>query len=563
MGRATLAEKESMMSLHPHLPAPVPADTAATARAAFRRGNAYMQLRDTLGPLITDRALLALYSHEGRPVLSPGTLATVTVLQYAEGLSDAQAAEAVRSRIDWKYLLGLPLADAGFDSSVLSEFRTRLVEQGAEAQLLTLLLERFREAGMVRAGGTQRTDATQVLAAVRDLNRLEVVRETVRAALNALAVAAPTWLVAHADPAWTERYDDAWGGPGRRLTERQRDRLLLVIGQDGVTLLTAVAAARDETTWSWLERIPAIATLRRVWEQQYRQEGDRLIWREAADLPAAADLVCSPYDVEARYSEKRGTGWTGYKAHYTESCDPDQPHLITQVTTTPATTPDVLVTDAIQEDLVTQDLTPATQLVDSGYLATVTLQSSADRGIRVVGPLERESSWQTRAGKGYGREAFTLDWEAKEATCPQGKRSSSWRSTTTRGGAAAIQVHFKVADCGVCPVREACTRADRRSLSFPPQPLYALRQEALAQQHTAAFRTEYRQRAGIEGTISEAIRTAGLRHARYQGAARTHLQHVLIATGMNLRRVAAFLQGRPRAATRRPAFARVLAAASP
>jgi len=552
-----------MMSLHPHLPAPVPAETVAAARAAFRRGNAYLQLRDSLGPLITDRDLLALYSHEGRSVLSPGALATVTLLQYAEDLTDIQAADAVRSRIDWKYLLGLPLADAGFDASVLSEFRTRLVERGAEERLLTLLLERFRAVGMVRAGETQHTDATHVLAVVRDLNRLPLVRTTMFAALNALAVAAPTWLAAHADPAWTERYDHTWGGPGRRLTEKQRDRLLLAIGQDGVTLLAAVVAAREETTWSWLERIPVIATLRQVWEQQYCQEDDRLTWRETAELPAAAELVCSPYEVEARYSEKRGQGWTGYKAHYTETCEPDQPHLITQVTTTLATTQDMLVTDAIQQALGEQNLTPATHLVDSGYLDTETLPTSAKRGIRIVGPLQRSTSWQERAENGYGQEAFTLDWEAKEATCPQGKRSSSWRPTTTRNGDATIQVHFKLADCSVCPVRAACTRADRRSLGFLPQPLYAIRQEALAYQETAAFREEYRPRAGIEGTLSLAVRTAGLRQARYRGEAKVHLQHVLTAAGLNLRRVAAFLQGHTPAETRQPAFARVLLAASP
>lgn len=120
------------MSLH-STSRPVPADTAAAARPAFRRDNAYVHLRDTLGSLITDRDRLTLYCHEGHPMLSPGTLATVTLLQYAEGLSDAQAAQAIRSRIDWEYLLGLPLADAGFDSSVLSKFRTWLVEQGAEA----------------------------------------------------------------------------------------------------------------------------------------------------------------------------------------------------------------------------------------------------------------------------------------------------------------------------------------------------------------------------------------------------------------------------------------------
>ena len=221
------------------------------------------------------------------------------------------------------------------------------------------------------------------------------------------------------------------------------------------------------------------------------------------------------------------------------------------------------MTDAIQQALGEQNLTPATHLVDSGYLDTKTLPTSAERGIRIVGPLQRGTSWQDRAGNGYGQEALTLDWEAKEATCPQGKRSSSWRPTTTRNGDATIQVHFKLADCSVCPVRAACTRADRRSLGFLPQPLYAIRQEALAYQETAAFREEYRPRPGIEGTLSLAVRTAGLRQARYRGEAKVHLHHVLTAAGLNLRRVAAFLQGHTPAETRQPAFARVLLATSP
>src|SRR5918911_1398436 len=127
-------------------------------------------------------------------------------MQVREGLSDRQAAEAVRARIDWKYLLGLELTDPGFDHSVLCEFRDRLLTGGAPERLLERVLEVCRELGVLKARGRQRTDATHVLAAVRKLNRLELVAETLRAALNATAAAAPDWLRELAPPAWYERY---------------------------------------------------------------------------------------------------------------------------------------------------------------------------------------------------------------------------------------------------------------------------------------------------------------------------------------------------------------------
>ncbi|MEU8971175.1 transposase [Streptomyces monashensis] len=130
----------------------------------------------------------------GRPGWSPGRLALVTVLQFAENLTDRAAAHRVRYGMDLKYALGLELDDPGFDASVLSEFRTRPVEHGLEEKVLDLLLTALKDRGLVKAGGKQRTDSTRVLAALRDLNRLEPAGETPRAALETLACAAPDWL---------------------------------------------------------------------------------------------------------------------------------------------------------------------------------------------------------------------------------------------------------------------------------------------------------------------------------------------------------------------------------
>src|SRR5215216_5449016 len=138
------------MSLHPQATYPIPEDTQRVARAAFPRGNIYMQVADRLGTLYHDTQFAALFPTRGQPAEAPARLALVTVLQFIEGLSDRRAADAVRGRIDWKYALGLALTDAGFDHTVLSEFRTRLVKGRAEQGLLDTLLERVQEAGLLK-----------------------------------------------------------------------------------------------------------------------------------------------------------------------------------------------------------------------------------------------------------------------------------------------------------------------------------------------------------------------------------------------------------------------------
>src|SRR3954468_12771646 len=145
------------MSLQPRPPPPVPEDTARVAHAAFPRGNPYLRLRDELGTLFGDDDFADLYPRRGQPALSPWRLALVTILQFREDLSDRRAADAVRARIDWKYLLGLELDDPGFDASVLCEFRSRLLAGEAEERLLEQLLDRCKTMGLVQAGGRQRT----------------------------------------------------------------------------------------------------------------------------------------------------------------------------------------------------------------------------------------------------------------------------------------------------------------------------------------------------------------------------------------------------------------------
>lgn len=254
------------MSLEPRADQGVPELTARVVRAAFPKGALAVRIREALGPLFEDEAFAGAFPARGRPAVSPGALALVSVLQYAEGLTDRQAADQVRARMDWKFLLGLELDDPGFDPSVLSLFRSRLVKHGLEQKTLELVLERLRALGLLKAGGRQRTDSTHVLVAVRTLNRMEFVGETLRAALEALAVAAPVWLSGLVPAEWAERYgprvDDYRFPKGEEIREQWSQQ----VGRDGFFLLEAVYGPAAP---AWLREIDAVQVLRQSWVQQY------------------------------------------------------------------------------------------------------------------------------------------------------------------------------------------------------------------------------------------------------------------------------------------------------
>src|SRR5216684_7000013 len=194
------------MSLKSHGLESIPEETRQLVERLCPKGTTVTQLRDELGPIYSDEQFAHLFAHRGRAAEAPWRLALVTVLQAIEGLTDRQAAEAVHTRIDWLYALALPLDDPGFDYSILSDFRQRLLEAQAHDLILEPILQLCRQRGWLKAHGKQRTDATAVLARVRALSSLESVGESLRAALNALAQQEPEWLSAHLNPQWFERY---------------------------------------------------------------------------------------------------------------------------------------------------------------------------------------------------------------------------------------------------------------------------------------------------------------------------------------------------------------------
>jgi transposase len=546
------------MCLHPHPIDPIPEDTAQVARAAFPKGCFAMQVRDVLGTIYDDDAFRTVYPTRGTSASAPWRLMLVTVFQYAENLTDRQAADAVAARIDWKYALSLPLAAPGFDFSVLHDFRERVVTGDPAALILDPLLARCRALDLLTAGGKQRTDSTHVIGAVRTLNRLEVVGETMRHALNVVAAIDPAWVRAHCPSHWVDRYGPRIQAARLAKTAAECARLVVEIGQDGqhlMTLLTPPDAPED------LRHCSAIGILRMVWQQQYIHEPNGTMrWRADAELPPPAALIVTPYDPDARYARKRETRWTGTTVHLTETCDdPDRPNLITHVSSTPASTRDREQTEAITADLVADALAPEQHLVDGGYSDAEIIVASEAQGIDLVTRVQENQQWQAQAAAGFDADAFEIDWGTETVRCPAGRRSTSWKPGVDRDRTAIITVGFARTTCRRCPLKEQCTRATHRVLTIHRQAAQEALTRARARQTTEAFKRLYAMRAGVEGTIAQGVSVCGLRYARYRGLPKTYLQHVASAAAMNLIRIVAWL-GHPTHALPCPsAFQRAMA----
>ena len=489
----------------------------------------------------------------------------MTILQFREDLPDRRAAEAVRARIDWKYLLGLELTDPGFDHSVLCEFRSRLLAGGAEERLLGKLLEACQARGLLKARGRQRTDSTRVLASIRALNRLELVGETLRAALNELATVAPDWLRAAAPEAWYKRYAHRVEDGRLPQATAEREAYARAVGEDGFALLDRLD---EPATPEGLGRLPAVELLRQVWARQFVREGGAppgggsVRPRGKGDPLPSAEPVESPYDPQARFRTRSGTSWTGYVVHLTETCEDDKVNLLTHALTTVATVHEARCTAAIHQALAGKGLTPGEHLVDAAYVdAELLVRGRKELGIELLGPPRPNPSWQGKVEGGHTIDRFDIGWDEQRVRCPQGKLSSAWSPQLDQAGTSYISVWFRKADCAACTARPLCTQAGHqaRHLKLQPRAEHEALKAARERLATKEGQRRYAPRAGIEGTLSQGVRAFGLRRARYRGLAKTHLQHGATAAAINLARVGDWFRTVPRAATRTSRFAALAA----
>jgi hypothetical protein len=388
-----------------------------------------------------------------------------------------------------------------------------------------------------------------VQSAARELSWLEPVGETLRSALNAAAAIAPSWLGSVAAPEWFEHYGTPLQESRFPKSRARRAGVGERIGADGMFLLQAAWSPQAPPEVRWLE---AVEILRRAWVQHFEVVEGMVRRRGPKDIPPGAMRVVTPYGPQARGSVKRDIVWNGYKVHFTETCEPDTPNMITQVITTPAPVSDGRMAAVVHARLAETGRLPAEHWVDAGYVSAGALAAARrDHSIELHGPLAGNTSAQ--ASGPHGQDAFTIDWEKQQVTCPNGVTSTQWRNGQSQQSLPVIRVRFSPAGCRPCPaLRDSVSspKAERREISPRHRDEYEAAQQARALQQTDEWKKRYQVRAGIEGTISQGVLAFGLRRSRCRGPAKTSLQRQLTGAAINLTRIDAWLTSTARARTR-------------
>jgi transposase len=332
--------------------------------------------------------------------------------------------------------------------------------------------------------------------------------------------------------------------------------LIQQTGQDGQWLIELLS--REQTTSS-LRELAEVKVLEQVWQQQVELVEGLLTFRTKLNLPAS-EIIETPHDPKVHYSRKRESSWKGYKVHITETVQSDQPHLITDVTTTSATTTDGEALSIIQDQLNNREVLPAVQLADMGYVNGENLEASRLKAIRLVGPIRADTSLQARLEDGISLEHFELDYTEQVAQCPGGSQSSTWSKSHERNQ-KVIEIKFAGEQCQGCDLYSPCVMGDKSNPAKPPGRILKLRhyhQEVAArriEQQQPEFKKIYRGRAGVEASLSEMVRGHGLRFARYIGLAKESLRNLFIGAGTNLKRAARWLAGLRPKPVRKPGLA--------
>ena len=523
------------MSLQERWNNEIPAATAQLGEILLDEDSPYRLVGDEASAFFQYEDFAPLYAPNGRGAVCPIVLSLVTIFQFLENLPDRVAGDMAVLRIDWKYALHQELDWLGFHHTDLSNFRARLVAHAEEQLVFGQVLDWVKRHGMLRKHGKQRTDSTHVLGAVERMSRLELVWESLRLALGAVQRAAPDWYHATIPGAFHTAYHERqsdW-----RLNKDEVRAAMQTAGADGYWLLDRIDTPAPEE----VRELEAVATLRRVLEQQFERTDGQV---GAKKVPIKGKyIVSSPHDVDARWAEKRGKDWVGYKLQVTETADEENAvQFITDVDTAAANDGDSEHVDGIQTRLEERDLKPKEQHVDQGYTSGPNLASSNQRGIELVGPVAQD---QSNKPAGYRQADFELDFDAPAATCPQGRTSVAWTEyqapeVPDDPDRKEIKIRF---DCAGCPAVGHCTTSPNgRTLTisaFYPE-LTARR----AEQQTQAFKDRLKLRSAIEGTVSEFTRGHGARRARYRGKAKVRLQHLFTGAAVNIKRLARALAKR-------------------
>ncbi len=496
----------------------------------------YLTIKEVIASLIKDKDYAEMYSPLGRRPVSPRTLVLAMLLQFLENLPDRQAARNVRLRLDWKIAIGLELDDPGFHFSLLEIFRDRLEQNDKQRAAFTALLEKLKDLGLIQKNQKQRLDSTHVLGHLRRLSRLECMAESIRLALRALCRLMGEDAYIELVPA---QIRDLYGSQLdiHKMDRQQVRRSLRASGKHALMLLERLEA---HSRSSQLLLTEEVKTLRRVLEQYFDIAPDKEpVVKEKLPGGEGKDRIATPHEPQARWSQKRGKQWIGYKLQITETANrpteeadgTKQPavNFITDVEVTNAAEHDAQYTQRAIDRQLQQGFVPEELYTDEAYISGHHIAQANGKGVVLMGPVAAPN----KRGVEIPQEAFPVDFEREQATCPQGKGSVYWK----RDQQGSIQIRFPKSACGNCPLKTKCTNNNYgRTLTLVPNSecLQARRE----QMKTEDFKERMKARNGIEGTISELCRAHDARRSRYRGEKRLRTQGLFSALAVDVKRLA-------------------------
>ena len=505
-----------------------------------KRDGIYLTIKEVIAPLIKDEDYAEMYSPLGRRPVSPRTLVLTMLLQFLENLPDRQAARNVCLRLDWKIAIGLELDDPGFHFSILEVFRDRLEQNNKQRAAFTVLLEKLKELGLIQKSQKQRLDSTHVLGHLRRLSWLECMAESIRLVLGSLRrllgendfnQLVPTQI----RDLYTEELDT------HKMDRQQVRRSLKSSGKHALMLVKRLEA---DCLSSQLLALEEVGTLHRVLEQYFDIAPDKEpVVKEKLPKGEGEDRIVTPHEPQARWSKKRGKEWIGYKLQVTETADRPteeadgtrQPatNFITDIEVTNAAQPDVQYTQKAIDRQIEQGFVPEELSTDQGYESGYHIAQAESKGVVLMGPVAAPN----KKGIEISQESFSIDLERKEATCPQGNKSTYWKMDQK----GSIQIRFPQGACNSCPLKAQCTKNKYgRTLTLVPNFEYLQARRELMK--TEDFKERMKARNGIEGTISELCRAHGARRSRYRGEKRLRTQGLFSALAVNVKRLSRAMQ---------------------
>jgi len=521
------------MCLKPQPPRSIPEATAALVKDLFPEDSVYQFVGDILFDQFHDEDFADLYPSDGQPSISPVLLSFVTIFKALEDLSDRMTVYCLRFRFDWKFALHLPPDYRGFDHTVLSEFRKRLLTHDADSRVFNAIFAQLKQLGFYKHKGIQRTDSLAIFTHRRRLKRIELCVETMRTVIKELLHRAPNWTRATLPTEWEERY--AKRCKAERLSDEERDSLSVIVGDDGQWLLDRLEQ-EDATD---LRELPTVETLRDVWAVHYECGLDgHMRWTENT-IRGGTQIVETPHDPDAHWATKHGKDWVGYKLQVTETDDEDTPHLIADIAITPAAQSDMTVLPEVRARQEEQDRLPGKRFVDSGYVSGENIKDGRTLGEDLLGPIRTTVTPQSKLPDGFTHADFQIDFELRQVTCPGGHTTPIISS-----GKNGDQAIFPRKVCAACSLRARCCtgKKEGRALGFGPH--YQETQAARQRQQTDTFKDEYRaHRSGVEGCLSALVRGHGIRITRYVGQAKNNLHALFVGAAVNLARSAAWRSG--------------------